>query len=126
MLRSLQIVVITLLTAVIGLGNCAMCLGLSAATEAGQHACCKPQKVQPPCHTNSEAPGPDQDDCSGRIDMLKGDQAAEKMPSAPVPAATPVIDLLKTAASAHGGHLSPNQVTASFSRPPQSPTPLRI
>lgn len=125
MSRSLQFVVVALLTAVIGLGNCAMCLGLAAATEAGRHACCR-RDAQPPCHTNQNAPEPRQDDCSSRLEALKSAQASEKMLYTPVLASAPAADLFSAVAGARGRRLIPDQAAAASNRPPQSPTPLRI
>lgn len=124
--RSLQIVLIALLTAVIGVGNCAMCLGLAPSTEAGTHGCCKPREAQPPCHTNQSAPDPQQDDCSSRLDALKSAQTSEKALYAPVLASAPAVDRFSALAAARGSHLIPNQVAIALNRLPQSPTPLRI
>ena len=125
--RLFESVATVLLTAVIALGNCATCLSLSATTEAAdKHACCKPLDVQPPCHTDENAPAPHQDDCSSRLDVLKSAQASERMLYTPVLASAPLIDLFNALAGARGSHRNPDRIAAAFDRLPQSPTPLRI
>jgi hypothetical protein len=127
MFRLSQVVASVLLTAVLAFGNCAFCIGSSAGASRKAHSCCKPQKVELPCHkSTTPAPIEHQDGCSDQTELLENAQTVERVSLTPTFVSQPVFKV-KLSLLAEPGYTFITEADRSGpSQLSSSTTPLRI